>query len=103
VWQKKAIGILRTEPNIGPGELQKKLKAKYKVTTRYHTIWRGKEMEMDKLYGTWGQCFQNLLNFKAKIEKRFPGRIAEVDVKMEGGKVYFCRFLMALNPCIDGF
>jgi hypothetical protein len=47
---------------------------------------------MDKLYGTWGQCLHNLFNFKDKIEKRSPGSIVEVDVKREGGKVYFCRF-----------
>jgi hypothetical protein len=43
------------------------------------------------------------LNFKDEIEKRYMGRIAEVDVKSERGKVYVCRFLMALKPCIDGF
>jgi hypothetical protein len=58
---------------------------------------------MDKLYGTWGHSFQNLLNFKDKIEMRYMGSIAKVDVKSEGGKVYFCRFLMTLKPCIDGF
>jgi hypothetical protein len=30
---EKAIGILRTEPNIGAGELQEKFKAVYDVTT----------------------------------------------------------------------
>jgi hypothetical protein len=84
-----------SEPNIGASELAKKLKAEYKVTTRYHTIWRCKERAMEKLYGTWGQCFQNLVNFKAEIEKRSPGSILEVDVKRERGKVYFRRFL----PC----
>jgi hypothetical protein len=100
---EKSIGILRTEPNIGATDLQKRLKDEYKVTTGYQTVWRAKEKAMDKLYGTWGESFQNLWNFKAEIEKRSPGSIVEVDVKSEGGKVYFCRFFMALRPCIDGF
>jgi hypothetical protein len=66
---EKAIGILRTKPNIGASELAKKLYTEYNVTTRYHTVWRGKERAMEKLYGTCGQCFQNLLNFKAKLPK----------------------------------
>jgi hypothetical protein len=51
-----------------------------------------KEKAMDKLYSTWEESFQNLWNFKAEIEKRTTGSIVEVDVKSEGGKVYFCRF-----------
>jgi hypothetical protein len=43
------------------------------------------------------------LNFKAKIKKRSSGSIVEVDVKREGGKVYFHRFFLAIKPCIDGF
>jgi hypothetical protein len=100
---EKSIGILRTEPNIGAAELQKRLNTEYKVTTGYQTVWKAKEKAMDKLYGTWGQSFQNLWNFKAEIEKRSPNSIVEVDVKSEGGKVYFYRFFMALRPCIDGF
>jgi hypothetical protein len=51
---EKSIGILRTEPNIGAAELQKRLNAEYKVTTGYQTVWKAKEKAMDKLYGTWG-------------------------------------------------
>jgi len=86
---EKSIGILRTEPNIGAGELQKRLKAEYKVTTGYQTVWKAKEKAMAKLYGTWEQSFQNLWNFKAEIEKRSPDSIVEVDVKSEEGRVYF--------------
>jgi hypothetical protein len=51
---EKPIGIIRTEPNIGASELAKKLYTEYNVTTGYHTVWRGKERAMVKLYGTWG-------------------------------------------------
>jgi hypothetical protein len=51
---EKSIPILRTEPNIGATELQKRLYVEYKVTTGYQTVWRAKEKAMEKLYGTWG-------------------------------------------------
>jgi hypothetical protein len=47
---------------------------------------------MDKLYGTWGQNFQNLWNFKAEIEERSPQSIVEVDVNNEGVKCTYAYF-----------
>jgi hypothetical protein len=32
-----------------------------------------------------------------------PDSVIEVDCHMDGGKRYFCRFLCALGPCIQGF
>ena len=44
-----------------------------------------------------------LYNFKAEVHARCPGSVVEIDTKSEGGKIYFNRFFMALEPCIQGF
>src|SRR6266508_1384781 len=104
-WVKeRSINILRKEPTIGAKDLKKKLQESYNVTVGYHTVWKGKEKAIDAVFGTWGNSFQFLFNFKAEMEKRDPSSIVEVDTKVDDkGRVCFHRFFMALRPCIDGF
>jgi len=104
-WVKqRSIKILRKEPNIGAKALREKLQESYNVQMGYHTVWKGKEKALDEVFGTWGNSFQFLFNFKAEMEKRDPGSIVEVDTIVDdAGKICFHRFFMALRPCIDGF
>ena len=44
-----------------------------------------------------------LYTFKAEVHARCQGSVVEIDNKSEGGKIYFNRFLMSLEPCIQGF
>jgi ribosomal protein L44E len=102
--KQRSIKILRKEPNIGAKALREKLQESYNVQMGYHTVWKGKEKALDEVFGTWGNSFQFLFNFKEEMEKRDPNSIVEVDTILDdAGKICFHRFFMALRPCIDGF
>jgi len=47
----KAESILRVTPDMGAKELQDKLEQQYHVTLFYDTVWRGRELALDKVYG----------------------------------------------------
>ncbi|XP_037465458.1 uncharacterized protein LOC119337427 isoform X4 [Triticum dicoccoides] len=99
----KAVSILRSSPNMGAKELQKKLQEQYKVTILYDTVWRGKEKALAEVYGKWEESFEMLYKWKAEVLKRSPGSVVEIEVLEIDGNVYFHRFFCALKPCIDGF
>jgi hypothetical protein len=41
-----------------------------------------------------------LYSFKAKVEKRSPGSMVEIDAEVtEDDKLYFSKFLMCFKPC----
>ncbi|WVZ96491.1 hypothetical protein U9M48_042123 [Paspalum notatum var. saurae] len=99
----KAENILRHKPDMGAKELQDKLQEQYGVTLVYDTVWRGREIALDKVYGKWSDSFQLLYRWKAEVLKRMPGSVVEIDPMVVDGQVYFHRFFCALKPCIDGF
>ncbi|WVZ82023.1 hypothetical protein U9M48_029339 [Paspalum notatum var. saurae] len=74
---EKAIPFLKKDPNMGIG---------------YSTVWAGREIAAEKIYGTWEESFGLLFNFKAEVELRMP----------ENG-AYFHRFFCCFKPSIDGF
>ena len=99
----KAITILKNTPNVGAKQLQKQLQDDYKVTIGYDTVWQGREIAVNNLYGNWEESFQRLYNFKAEVELRSPGSIVEIDTINVRGNVHFNRFFCAFRPCIEGF
>jgi hypothetical protein len=100
----KAVRIFRDDPHIGAKELQKMLERDHKCEISYDTIWRSKERALNEVYGKWSESFELLFRWKAKVMKRMPGSVVEIDIfEDEDGQVYFHRFFCALKPCIDGF
>ena len=99
----RALPILRKKPETSATELLEKLEEDFGITLTYWTVWKGREKAMRNLYGTWEESFQLLYSYKAEIELRSPGSVAEIDTKNVDGEVYFNRFFIALKPCIDGF
>jgi hypothetical protein len=58
---------------------------------------------MKQLYSDCANTFRMLYNFKAEVEKRSPGSVAELDTEIDSdGNVFFSKFFIALKPCIDG-
>jgi hypothetical protein len=99
----KAMSVLRAEPNIGAKELQRRLETNHLYELAYDTVWRGKQRALDEVYGKWSESFELLFRWKAKMMKRSPESVVEIDVLQVDGEVYFHRFFCALKPCIDGF
>ncbi|WVZ73610.1 hypothetical protein U9M48_021896 [Paspalum notatum var. saurae] len=63
----KAESILRVTPDMGAKELQNKLEQQYHVTLLYDTVWRGREIALDKVYGKWSESFELLFRWKAEM------------------------------------
>jgi len=99
----KVVSILRDYPRMGAKELQEKLQKEHPVTISYDTVWRGREIALMEVYGSWEDSFELLYRWKAEVLKRSPGSVVEIEVLEVDGKVYFHRFFCALKPCIDGF
>jgi hypothetical protein len=89
-------------PNETAKAIHVKLMADYNIELPYHIVWKGKEKALKTLYGDWDNSFKLLYNFKAEIQSRSPGSVVEIDTKEEEN-IYFNWFLMALEPCIQGF
>jgi len=49
----KAIHHLRKNTNIGTKAMQELLKDEHKCQIHYDTIWKGRKMAMQELFGTW--------------------------------------------------
>jgi hypothetical protein len=45
----------------------------------YKKVYLGKQLAMDKIYGPWGESFENLYKFKAQIENTSPGSFVVID------------------------
>jgi hypothetical protein len=60
-------------------------------------------MACDELFGTWGQSFAMLFNWRAEVLQRSPGSTIEIDVNEVDGELYFNKIFCALSPCIEGF
>jgi hypothetical protein len=99
----KVIHLLKKESNMGPKELRKRLEQKYKCEIHYDTVWKGRQLAIKELHGSWEESFQMLFNWRAEVLSRSPGSVIEIDIKEVDGKIYFHRFFCALAPCIQGF
>ncbi|XP_074352036.1 uncharacterized protein LOC141691193 [Apium graveolens] len=47
---------------------------------RYKKAWRGKQIAIEEVYGSWATTYQALPMFLAAIKKTNPGTIVEIDV-----------------------
>jgi len=94
---------LAEDKNIGPTELQKRLKEHYKVSISYKRVYDGKLLAMDELFGNWKQSFDNLYKFKAMIGQECPGSFVVIDHHTIEGKIRFNRLFFAMEACVQGF
>ena len=82
------------DKNIGPTELQRRLKEHYKVSISYKRVYDGKLLAMDELFGNWKQSFDNLYKFKAMIGQECPGSFVVIDHHTIEGKIRFNRLFL---------
>jgi hypothetical protein len=47
----QVIDWLKEDGNIGPTELQRRLKEHHKIVVPYKRVYKGKYLAMDKIYG----------------------------------------------------
>ena len=99
----KVVPILIKDEKMGAKQLQRKLEDDYNITVGYDIVWKGREMALKQIYGSWEESFHTLYSWKAEIEKVSPGSVVEIDTEVVQGRVYFRRFFCALAPCIEGF
>lgn len=97
------IDWLKEDGTLGATELRKKLKDEFGIWVPYMRVYKGKNLDMDKLYGPWDKSFNNLFRLKAQLEKSSPGSIFVIDHHTIGNKIRFNRLFFALKPCVDGF
>ena len=100
---EKAIPFLKKDANMGAKKLQKELDEKYNVTIGYGTVWSGRQIAAEKIFGTWEESFALLFNFKAEVELKMPGSVVEIHVINKDDGVYFYKFFCCFKPSIDGF
>ena len=50
---ERVVDLLREDPEMGPRELQDRLKKKYSIEVSYDRVVRGKMRAMDTIYGKW--------------------------------------------------
>ena len=94
----KAVPILIKDEKMGAKQLQRKLEDDYNITVGYDTVWKGREMALKQIYGSWEVSFHTLYSWKAEIEKVSPGSVVEIDTEVVQGRVYFRRFFFVHWP-----
>jgi len=101
---ERVVDLLRDDPEMGPKELQDRLKKKYSIEIPYDRVVRGKMRAMDTIYGKWADNYDLLPTYQAELLRVVPGSIVEIDTEEDdNGYVCFSRSFVALKPCIDGF
>ena len=99
----KAIHHLRKDSTIGTKNMQKLLQDEHKCQIHYDTVWKGRQIALEELFGSWQQNFEMLFNWRAEVLQRSPRSVIEIDIKHGDEIFYFHRFFCALSPCIEGF
>jgi hypothetical protein len=94
---------LKENGTMGAKELKRRLKERHKIDVTYRKVYLGKQLAMDKIYGPWGESFDNLYKFKAQIEDSSPGSLVVIDHRTINNKKRFNRLFFALKACVDGF
>lgn len=100
---EQVLDWLKENGTVGAKELKRRLKERHKIDVTYRKVYLGKQLAMDKIYGPWGESFDNLYNFKAQIEDSSPGSFVVIDHHTINNKKRFNRLFFALKACVDGF
>ena len=70
---------VKENQQVGPKELQKNIKDKFKIDLPYMRLFNGKQHAMDSIYGNLQESFQLLYSFKGEVERTSPGSIVDID------------------------
>jgi hypothetical protein len=102
---ERVIGWLKKKSNLGTSELQDKLFETYEVEVGYNTVWKGKQLALDSIFGSWEESFQSLFRFRAALLESSPDTIFEIAMKNDPDSdgIMFDKLFLAMKPCIDGF
>jgi hypothetical protein len=93
---------LKENGTVGAKELKRRLKERHKIDVTYGKVYLGKQLAMHKIYGPWGESFENLYKFKAQTEDTSPRSFVVIDHHTINKKM-FNRLCFALKACVDGF
>lgn len=103
-WVADRLGDwLKNNPKKGAKDARGKLQEQYEIKLKYSKAWSGMKLALEQVHGKYEESFQLLFNWKAKIERKCPGSIVEIELEKLGNKMCFKRLFVALKPCIDGF
>lgn len=100
---EKVKDWLMDDDEIGPKELQRRIKDEHKVNISYKRVYYGKDLALKQLHGDWYESFNNLYRFKAAVEEASPGSFVVIDHEVINEKTKFKRAFFALKACVDGF
>jgi hypothetical protein len=86
---------LRENGTVGAKDLKRRSKERHKIDVTYRKVYLGKQLPMDKIYGPWGEGFDNLYKFKAQIEHTSLGSFVVIDHhtinnKKSFNRLFFC-------------
>ena len=99
-WVAEKVKDWLVENNkLGPKELQRRIKEKYKVEVHYKRVYHGKEVALNQLYGNWQESFDNLYRFKAQIEQSSLGSLVVMDHHIINKKIRFNRLFFCPQVC----
>jgi hypothetical protein len=73
------IDWLKDDGTVGATELQRRLKVEHKIVVHYRRVYNSKLLALDKLFGPWDQCFDNLYRLKAQLEESRPRTFVVID------------------------
>jgi len=95
----KISGKLKDEPSYSPKEMVADLVREAGVKVSYQSAWRGKEIAMKELHGSFEEGYRLLPKYCEKLKEANPGSIAFVD--SVNGR--FSRLFIALRASLEGF
>ena len=93
------IDWLKEDATVGATKLQRRLKDEYKILIPYMRVWNGKNLALDKLYGSYNKSFDNLYRFKAQLDETCPGSFVVIDHHTINKKIRFNRFFSPKTMC----
>jgi hypothetical protein len=76
---EQVLDWLKENGIVGAKELKRRLKDRHKIDVTYRKVYLRKQLAMDKIYGPWGESFNNLYKFKAQIEDTSHGSFVVID------------------------
>jgi hypothetical protein len=93
---EQVLDWLKENGTVGVKKLKRRLKERHKIDVTYKKVYLGKQLAMDKIYGPWGESFDNLCKFKAQLEDTSPGSFVVIDHHTINNKKRFNRLFFLL-------
>ncbi|XP_073121698.1 uncharacterized protein [Henckelia pumila] len=92
---------LRGEPSYRPCTLQMDLQIDFGVDLEYRKVWKGKELAMHDIHGTYKGCYDRLRWYCDVVKKTNPGSVVECEIEPLTKK--FRRLFICFHACVVGF